>query len=62
MKLGDAVNGYPDMVPLDILDPSYHVGPEILEENLIFGNTEGVIQKLEIYKKVASTLLFVMCQ
>ena len=50
MKKGDVVNGFPDNVPLEELEGNVRVDPAMLEENLLFGNPETVIQKLKAYE------------
>lgn len=49
MKSGDVVNGFPDAVPLESLDGNYRVDPAMLEENLMLGRPEQVIEKLKAY-------------
>ena len=51
-KSGDVVNGYPDPVPLESLEGNLRVEPEMLEQNLMFGNPEEVINKLKQYQKI----------
>ena len=50
MKNGDVQNGFPDRVPLESLDGNAFVNPETLEENLMFGTPEAVIEKLKRYE------------
>lgn len=50
MKKGDVVNGFPDQVPLDVLDGNARVDPDMLETNLVFGTPEVVIEKLKAYE------------
>lgn len=52
MKKGDVVNGFPDPVPLEELDGNVRVDPAMLEENLIFGSPETVIEKLKGYEAI----------
>jgi alkanesulfonate monooxygenase SsuD/methylene tetrahydromethanopterin reductase-like flavin-dependent oxidoreductase (luciferase family) len=52
MKSGDVVNGFPDRVPLDSLEGNARVDPSMLEENLMFGSPEEVIEKLRKYQAV----------
>jgi len=47
---GDAVNGFPDSVPLSELDGNARVDPAMLEENLMFGDPDVVIAKLRQYE------------
>lgn len=50
MKNGEVANGFPDRVPLEALDGNAFVNPEALEENLMFGTPEAVIEKLNRYE------------
>lgn len=50
MKNGDVQNGFPDRVSLDSLEGNAFVNPESLEENLMFGSPEVVIEKLKRYE------------
>ncbi|SLN16336.1 Limonene 1,2-monooxygenase [Roseovarius albus] len=50
MKSGDVVNGFPEQVPLDSLEGNARVDPQMLEENLMFGSPEQVIEKLKPYE------------
>ncbi|MEP2731283.1 MAG: LLM class flavin-dependent oxidoreductase [Ascidiaceihabitans sp.] len=50
MKSGDVVDGYPDPVPLETLEGNYRVDPQMLEENLILGSPDQVIEKLRKYE------------
>jgi len=47
---GEVVNGFPDSVPLDELDGNARVNPAMLEENLLFGSSDTVIEKLKAYE------------
>lgn len=49
-KTGDVVNGFPDPVPIESLDGNFRVNPAMLEENLMFGSPEQVIEKLKLYE------------
>jgi len=49
-KKGDVVNGFADSVPLSELDGNVRVDPAMLEENLMFGDTQTIINKLDRYK------------
>ena len=51
-KTGEVNNGFPEMVPLDKLDGNVRVDPAMLEENLMFGNPEQVIEKLKMYQSI----------
>jgi len=50
MKKGDVVNGFPDRVPLEELEGNVRVDPAMLEENLVFGSPETVVEKLRKYE------------
>jgi alkanesulfonate monooxygenase SsuD/methylene tetrahydromethanopterin reductase-like flavin-dependent oxidoreductase (luciferase family) len=50
MKKGDVVNGFPDPVPFEELEGNVRVEPNMLEENLMFGTPDQVIQKLKKYE------------
>lgn len=50
MKSGEVNNGFPDRVPLEALDGNAFVNSETLEENLVFGTPEVVIEKLKGYE------------
>ncbi len=50
MKKGDVVNGFPDRVPFEELEGNVRVDPAMLEENLMFGSPETVIEKLRNYE------------
>jgi len=52
MKKGEVINGFPDPVPLEELDGNLRVDPVMLEENLMFGSPEQVIEKLKLYEKI----------
>ncbi|MEM9331914.1 MAG: LLM class flavin-dependent oxidoreductase [Pseudomonadota bacterium] len=52
MKKGDVVNGFPENVPFEELEGNVRVDPQMLEENLLFGNPDTVISKLETYEKM----------
>ena len=49
MKSGDVVNGFPDQVPLESCEGNARVDPAMLEENLMFGRPEEVVEKLKPY-------------
>jgi len=49
-KKGDVVNGFADSVPLSELDGNVRVDPAMLEENLMFGDTQTIINKLDRYE------------
>ncbi len=50
MKKGAVRNGFPDPVPLEELDGNARVDPAMLEQNLLFGNPDEVIEKLKRYQ------------
>ncbi len=50
MKAGDVVNGFPDPIPLEKLEGNAFVDPAMLEENLMFGSPQSVIEKLKQYQ------------
>lgn len=52
MKAGDVINGFPEPVPLEKLDGNAFVNPELLEENLMFGSPDTVINKLKKYEQL----------
>ncbi len=49
---GDVHNGFPDAVALESLEGNARVAPDMLEENLLFGNPEQVIAKLKMYQDI----------
>ncbi|MEO1600543.1 MAG: LLM class flavin-dependent oxidoreductase [Pseudomonadota bacterium] len=49
-KTGDVVNGFPEEVPLEVLNGNVRVDPAMLEENLLFGSPEAVVEKLRRYE------------
>lgn len=50
MKKGEVHNGFPEQVPLASLEGNSRVDPDMLEENLMFGDPETVIAKLRKYE------------
>ena len=52
LKKGDVVNGFPESIPFEELEGNVRVDPEMLEENLMFGNPDTVVQKLRQYEAV----------
>ncbi len=50
MQQGEIHNGFVDNIPLDVLDGNARVEPEMLEENLMFGDPQTVIAKLKQYQ------------
>ena len=49
-KKGDVVNGFPEPVPVEELDGNMRYDPNTLEENLMFGTPDQVIDKLGAYQ------------
>jgi len=47
---GEVVNGFPKQIPLDELEGREQYDPKMLEENLMFGSPDTVIQKLKRYE------------
>ena len=52
MKKGDVVDGFPDAVPFEELEGNVRVEPNMLEENLLFGDPATVIGKLKKYQSL----------
>ena len=52
MKKGDVVNGFPEPIPLADLDGNVRVDPAMLEENLMFGTPDTVVEKLKQYQTI----------
>ena len=52
MKRGDVINGFPEQVPLEELEGNARVDPAMLEQNLMFGRPEEVIEKLKMYESI----------
>lgn len=50
MQSGDVVNGFVERVPLESLDGNAFVEPNMLEENLMFGSPDTVVEKLKRYE------------
>ncbi len=50
LKKGDVQNGFPDPVPFEELKGNVRVEPTMLEENLMFGDPDTVIEKLHGYE------------
>lgn len=53
-KKGEVVSGFPEQVPLEELDGNARVDPEMLEENLMFGSPERVVEKLKAYEAIGT--------
>ncbi|MDG2218167.1 MAG: LLM class flavin-dependent oxidoreductase [Acidimicrobiales bacterium] len=51
-NLGDVANGFPKEIPLSELQGREQYQPEMLEENLMFGTPDKIIEKLEIYEEL----------
>ena len=49
-KTGEVHNGFPDTVNAEELEGNFRVDPVMLEENLMFGTPETVIEKLKLYE------------
>jgi alkanesulfonate monooxygenase SsuD/methylene tetrahydromethanopterin reductase-like flavin-dependent oxidoreductase (luciferase family) len=49
-NFGDVVNGFPKQIPLDELVEREQYDPKMLEENLMFGSPDSVIEKLKRYE------------
>lgn len=47
---GEVVNGFVERVPLESLEGNVRVDPAMLEENLMFGSPETVVEKLRRYE------------
>ena len=50
MQKGEVVNGFPAPVPLEELSGNVRVDPAMLEENLMFGSPDVVVEKLKAYQ------------
>lgn len=50
MKKGAVRNGFPDVVSFDELEGNVRVDPAMLEQNLMFGSSQQVIEKLKAYE------------
>lgn len=50
IKAGEVQNGFPDPVPLEKLDGNAFVEPNMIEQNLLFGTPDVVIEKLKAYQ------------
>ncbi len=51
-NLGDVTNGFTKQIPLDQLAGKEQYDPEMLTENLLFGNPDEVITKLKLYESL----------
>jgi len=49
-NLGDVKNGFPKEIPLQDLEGREQYDPAMLEQNLMFGSPETVIEKIRIYE------------
>ncbi len=52
LKRGDVIEGFPEPIPLEQLENNAFVDPDMLEENLMFGSPEQVVQKLQRYQGI----------
>lgn len=52
LKKGEVIDGFPQEIPLEDLDGNVRVDPEMLEENLVFGNVDTVTAKLRAYEQL----------
>lgn len=50
MKSGEVHKGFPDRVPLETMDGNLRVDPDMLEQNLMFGSPDEVIEKIKRYE------------
>ncbi len=51
-NLGGVVNGFPEQVPLEELSEHEQYNEDYLEENLVFGSPEQVVEKLKHYEEL----------
>ncbi|MEM8876579.1 MAG: LLM class flavin-dependent oxidoreductase [Pseudomonadota bacterium] len=51
-KTGEVHNGFPERVPPEKLDGNFRYDPATLEENLMFGTPDQVIDKLRRYQEI----------
>ena len=51
-NMGDVHNGFPKKIPLDDLQGREQFQPSMLEENLLFGSPDTVIEKLKKYQEL----------
>jgi len=51
-KKGEVINGFPERVPLEALDGNMRYDPDTLEENLMFGSPNAVVEKLGLYQEL----------
>jgi alkanesulfonate monooxygenase SsuD/methylene tetrahydromethanopterin reductase-like flavin-dependent oxidoreductase (luciferase family) len=51
-NLDDVKNGFPKEIPLQELEGREQYDPEMLEQNLMFGSPETVIDKVKIYERL----------
>lgn len=49
---GDVTNGFPRSIPLEDLSDKEQFNPEMLEQNLMLGRPEKVIEKIKQYEKI----------
>ena len=51
-NLSDVVNGFPKQIPLEELSEREQYNPNMLEQNLMLGSPDEVIQKLKRYEEI----------
>ena len=49
---GQVINGFPRSIPLNELAEREQFNPEMLEQNLMLGTPEQVIDKLKLYEQI----------
>ena len=49
---GDVINGFPEQIPPEKLEGNFRYDPATLEENLLFGMPDQVVEKLKLYEKL----------
>jgi alkanesulfonate monooxygenase SsuD/methylene tetrahydromethanopterin reductase-like flavin-dependent oxidoreductase (luciferase family) len=49
-KTGDVINGFPEQVPPEKLEGNFRYDPATLEQNLLFGSPDQVVEKLGLYE------------
>ena len=52
LKKGDVTNGFPEHIAPEELEGNFRFDPEMLEENLLFGSPDQVIEKLKGYENL----------
>lgn len=61
LKKGDVIDGFPEGVPLEELEGNFRVDPDSLEQNLLFGTPERVIEKLKVYQGLGVDAFIYYC-